>query len=107
MSFIRKNISRKLSLPVIKKVDVDVKAFGGSSVAPKDQLNLVKVTLMSQFVCGRHEVEALEVPFICDHLIDPPQSHAFVQKLLGENKFIADFVSLPGLKTEVGISLLI
>ncbi|XP_049517810.1 uncharacterized protein LOC125943208 [Dermacentor silvarum] len=62
---------------------------------------------MSQFDSSKHEIEALEVPFICDHLLEPPQSQSFVQKLANEKKFIADFVSLPGLKTEVGISLLI
>lgn len=84
-----------------------MKALGGSSGAPKEQLSLVKVMLVSQFDSVKHEIEALEVPFICDHLIEPPPSHLLVQKLVAQNKVIADIVSLPGLQTEIGLSLLI
>ncbi|CAN7995774.1 unnamed protein product [Ixodes hexagonus] len=92
ITFIREDLSKKLGLRTVRTVDLSIKAFGGSNGAPRRKYNLVQAAVMSQFSHFQYELDAIEVPFICEELIEAPSTHSFVNRLTKEGRYIADLL---------------
>lgn len=59
MAFIREDTSKKLRLPRIHTVEMNVVAFGESNRSQKKRQNIVKSTLRNQFDHSIYEIEAI------------------------------------------------
>lgn len=94
-TFIRQDVTSKLKLAAIGKMDLAVSAFG-KSAGPKQKFDVVRATLRSQHDSTSVDIETIVVPFICDDMAEAPKGNTLLQRLVAEGKPLADAVFSPG-----------
>ncbi|XP_077523492.1 uncharacterized protein LOC144134453 [Amblyomma americanum] len=72
-----------------------------------ERRRLVEGHLRSQYSEKEYIIEAIEVPFICNDIVQVPVEHNFVRAIEETGRPIADKLLLPGMPAVPGIGLLI
>lgn len=105
-TFIRKDMSRKLNLKVLKQTSLRLNTFGNPN-ALAQQLRIVQARLRSQY--GKIEclLEAVEIPFICKDITQVPTDYEFLCSVEEKKGHIVDELLFPGMPSVPGISMLI
>lgn len=105
-TFIHTDVSRKLNLRVIGTTNLQLNTFGETSTRAQRR-RLVEVRLRSQHDGKECVLEAIEVPFICNDILQVPVDHDFVRSIEADGGLIADMTPTQGTEPRRGISFLL
>lgn len=105
-TFIREDISKTLCLKELGSTSLQLNTFG-QAAATSQRRRLVEVRLRSQYDGTEHLIQAVEVPFICQDVVQVPAEHDFVKTLEDSGHNIADKLYIPGMAAVPGIGLLV
>ncbi|XP_064486179.1 uncharacterized protein LOC135398725 [Ornithodoros turicata] len=106
-TFVKEDVSRRLNLPFIRKIDLRLSTFADDTSTPSQRRNVVQLRLRSQFDQSECVLEAIEIPIVCKDMATIPVNDAFVKQLNERGMNLADRVMFPNGGTANGISVLI